>query len=274
MNAINNTTDDNLFARSLTCLLIDDPVRKVEQTLALQKDWQAGRLKLDSPPTVKTISTPGRPPKPELVNPKDVPRRNFSSLKGRLSLVHAIAHIEFNAINLALDAIYRFQQMPDSYYTDWCCIAAEESQHFMMLSDYLNSHGMQYGDQNAHNGLWEMAVKTDSDVLIRMALVPRVLEARGLDVTPTMIRKLQSSGDTQLISILQKIFDDEIGHVKIGTYWYNLLCEQRSLEPQQTFISLIKKYMKGAKFGPFETQARVKAGFTEDELQGLLNLFR
>lgn len=274
MNMVNDITDSNLFARSLRCLLVDDPVRKVEHTLALQNDWLAGKLTLNAKPTVKTISTPGRPPKPELVDPKEVPRRNFSSLKGRLSLVHAITHIEFNAINLALDAIYRFQQMPDSYYTDWCCIAAEESQHFMMLSDYLNSHGMHYGDQNAHDGLWEMALKTDSDVLIRMALVPRVLEARGLDVTPTMIRKLQSSGDKQLISILQKIFDDEIGHVKVGTYWYNLLCKQRHIEPRQTFIALIKKYMEGARFGPFETQARVEAGFTEDELQDLLKLFR
>lgn len=254
-------------------MLVDDPLQKVEATFLLQKDWLDGKLKSDLLSEVKPIPIPGRPDRPELVDPKDVPRRKFSSLKGRLTLVHAIAHIEFNAINLALDAVYRFQQMPEQYYTDWCRVAAEEAQHFTMLSDYLESHGMRYGDQYAHNGLWEMAVKTDSDVLVRMALVPRVLEARGLDVTPTMIKKLNSTGDTCLISILQKIFNDEIGHVKIGTCWYNALCKERNLEPQQMFLRLIKKYMAGAKFGPFETEARIEAGFTEEEMQSLLTHF-
>jgi len=271
-NSMSDVTN-NLFERALSCLLLDDPAQKVEATLSLYKDWLDGKLKLNPLSEVKPIPVPGRPGKPELVDPKDVPRRNFGTLKGRLTLVHAITHIEFNAINLALDAIYRFQMMPSQYYTDWCRVAAEESQHFTMLSDYLESHGMKYGDQNAHNGLWEMAVKTDMDIMIRMALVPRVLEARGLDVTPTMIKKLQPTGDTQLISILQKIFNDEIGHVKIGTDWYNSLCKERNIEPQETFLMLIKKYMKGAKFGPFETEARVEAGFTEEEMQNLLSHF-
>jgi uncharacterized ferritin-like protein (DUF455 family) len=132
---------------------------------------------------------------------------------------------------------------------------------------------MAYGDLNAHNGLWEMAVKTDFDVMVRMALVPRVLEARGLDVTPTMIEKLASTGDTALILILQKIFDEEIGHVKIGTYWYRSLCKERKLEPEETFLQLIKKHMEGARFGPFETQARIDAGFSHEELQSLLRYF-
>jgi uncharacterized ferritin-like protein (DUF455 family) len=268
-----NNITNNLFEQVLFCLLLDDPEKKVEATLSLQKSWLAGEFNLQPLVEIKALPVPGRPEKPELVDPRDVPRRNFSSLKGRLTLVHAIAHIEFNAINLALDAVYHFQNMPDQYYSDWCRVAAEESQHFMMLSDYLQSHGMKYGDFPAHNGLWEMAVKTDFDVLVRMALVPRVLEARGLDVTPTMIEKLQSTGDIQLITILEKIFDDEIGHVKIGSYWYKILCEERDMEPQQTFIQLIKKYMEGAKFGPFETQARLEAGFSHDEMQSLLNHF-
>jgi uncharacterized ferritin-like protein (DUF455 family) len=190
-----------------------------------------------------------------------------------LTLVHAITHIEFNAINLALDAVYRFQSMPQQYYLDWCKVAAEEAKHFTLLSDYLNANGMVYGDLPAHNGLWEMAVKTDFDVLVRMALVPRVLEARGLDVTPGMIKKLETTGDNQLIDILQIIFEDEIGHVKIGSYWYKYLCEQRGLEPEKTFIDLIDKYMQGAHFGPFETQARLDAGFSEQEMQSLLQRF-
>lgn len=264
---------NNLFEQALACLLVNDLKKKVEATFALQKSWLDKELTINPLSDVRSLPIPGRPEKPELVDAREVPRRNFSSLKGRLTLVHAIAHIEFNAINLALDAVYRFQYMPEQYYSDWCRVAAEEAQHFTMLSDYLESHGMSYGDFPAHNGLWEMAVKTDFDVMTRMALVPRVLEARGLDVTPTMIEKLKSTGDTRLIAILQKIFDEEIGHVKIGSYWYNTLCSERNLEPQETFLQLIEKYMKGAKFGPFETQARIEAGFSPEELQSLLNRF-
>lgn len=263
----------NLFDQAFHCLLLDSPKLKVEATFTLQKSWLDKELIINPLSDIRSLPVPGRPDKPELVDARDVPRRNFSSLKGRLALVHAIAHIEFNAINLALDAVYRFQDMPEQYYSDWCRVAAEEAQHFTMLSDYLESHGMSYGDFPAHNGLWEMAVKTDFDVLVRMALVPRVLEARGLDVTPTMIEKLKSTGDTRLIAILQKIFDEEIGHVKIGSYWYKMLCSERDLEPQETFLQLIKKYMEGAKFGPFETQARIDAGFTPEELQSLLSHF-
>ncbi|MDT8282710.1 MAG: ferritin-like domain-containing protein [Gammaproteobacteria bacterium] len=264
---------NNLYQQALYCLLLDDPEQKVESTKTLQKDWSAGRLTLEPCAVIRPLPAPGRPVRPELVDPKAVPRRNFSSLKGRLTLVHAIAHIEFNAINLALDAIYRFQGMPAQYYTDWCQVAAEEAKHFVLLSDYLVSHNMAYGELPAHNGLWEMAVKTDFDVLLRMALVPRVLEARGLDVTPTMIKKLKTTGDTRLIDILQIIFEEEIGHVRIGTYWYKLLCEQRGQDAEKTFLHLIEKHMQGAKFGPFETQARLDAGFSAQEMQSLLDRF-
>jgi len=274
VNCVLMTKDiDSLFDETLVCLMLAEPGLKVAATLALQENWLKQRLKRKASKSVMPLQTPGRPEKPELVDPREVPRRNFTSLKGRLTLVHAIAHIEFNAINLALDAVYRFQHMPEQYYTDWCLVAAEEAQHFTMLANYLESHGVAYGDFPAHNGLWEMAVKTDADVLVRMALVPRVLEARGLDVTPGMIKKLQPTGDTQLISILRKIFDDEIGHVKIGSYWYQALCKERDLEPDNTFLELIDKYMHGAKFGPFETKARIEAGFSNEEMQSLLNRF-
>jgi len=250
LNCVLMNARDNLFSQSLACLLIDDPAEKVAATKSLQKRWLAGELNLDATVDIKSLPVAGRPEKPELVDPKGVPRRNFSSLKGRLTLVHAITHIEFNAINLALDAVYRFQQMPEQYYSDWCRVAArvaaEEALHYTMLSDYLASHGVSYGDFPAHNGLWEMAVKTDFDVLVRMALVPRVLEARGLDVTPGMIKKLRPTGDVVLIKCLEKIFDDEIGHVKIGTHWYKTLCQQRQLDADTTFIQLIEKYMQGA----------------------------
>ena len=266
-------TTESLYEQALFCLLINDPQQKVEATLSLQKNFLDARYNIKPLAEIKSLPVPGRPERPKLVDPRAVPRRNFSSLKGRLTLVHAIAHIEFNAINLALDAVYRFQHMPEQYYFDWCRVAAEEALHFTMLNEYLEQHDMTYGDLSAHNGLWEMAVKTDFDVLTRMALVPRVLEARGLDVTPMMIEKLQSTGDRQLISILEKIFEDEIGHVKIGSYWYKSLCAERNLEPQQTFLDLIEKHMQGARFGPFEFEARIEAGFSAEELQSLLNHF-
>ena len=264
---------ENLFSQTYYCLLLNSPEEKVRQTFELQKSLLGESLVIEPLDKVETITLAGHPDKPLLVDPKEVPRRNITSLKGRLALVHAIAHIEFNAINLALDAVYRFQNMPQQYYLDWCRVAAEEAQHFTMLSDYLKSHGVNYGDFTAHNGLWEMAVKTDQDVMVRMALVPRVLEARGLDVTPTMIKKLSSTGDTELIAILQKIFDDEIGHVKIGSYWYKQLCEERELDSEKTFLKLIDQYMQGAKFGPFETEAREKAGFSKKEMEDLLKYF-
>jgi uncharacterized ferritin-like protein (DUF455 family) len=262
-----------LFEQTLYCLLLDDPQQKVNAVFSLQNSWLNRGLSFSAFTDIKSLPVPGRPDKPELVDPKDVPRRSFSGLKGRLALVHAIAHIEFNAINLALDAVYRFQDMPEQYYSDWCRVAAEEAQHFTMLSDYMASHDMAYGDMPAHNGLWEMAVKTDFDVLVRMALVPRVLEARGLDVTPGMIKKLQSTGDTQLIATLETIFDEEIGHVRIGTHWYKSLCKERQLDADETFLQLIEKYMQGAKFGPFEIEARIEAGFSHKEMQALLNRF-
>ena len=268
-----NIDSNNIFEQAYYCLLLDDPKQKVAATLALYKSCLQSELNFRPLAEVRPVTVPGRPQQPRLVDPKEVPRRGFNSLKSRLALVHAIVHIEFNAINLALDAVYRFQHMPLQYYMDWCRVAAEEAEHFTMLSDYLEKHGMSYGDQNAHNGLWEMAVKTDFDVMVRMALVPRVLEARGLDVTPSMIEKLRCIGEFELIPILEKIFTDEIGHVKIGTHWFNTLCHERQLQPRQTFIQLIEKYMAGAKFGPFETEARLEAGFTEDEMQSLLTHF-
>ncbi len=263
----------NLFSRAHYCLLLDNPEEKVKQTYLLQEQLLEQVLLLEPLDEIEKIPVAGRPATPVLVNPKDVPRRNIAGLKGRLALVHAIAHIEFNAINLALDAVYRFQDMPGQYYLDWCRVAAEEAQHFTMLSDYLESHSIAYGDYNAHNGLWEMAVKTDNDVMVRMALVPRVLEARGLDVTPSMINKLEPTGDTKLITILKKIFDDEIGHVKIGSHWFKKLCQERELDSEKTFLQLIDQYMQGAKFGPFETEAREQAGFSKAEMEALLYRF-
>ena len=184
-------------------------------------------------------------------------------------MAHAIAHIEFNAINLALDAVYRFRHLPAPYYGDWLQVASEEALHFSLLSDYLQSHHSYYGAYVAHNGLWEMALKTDHDVLIRMALVPRVLEARGLDVTQSMIARLEQVGDDTLAAILRTIYTDEIGHVGIGSHWFKYLCQIRNMDSDETFSRLLTEYHQAKLTGPMDELARTQAGFTRNELNFL-----
>ena len=269
MHASTRQTDNSLFPLACQCLMITDPAQKGRAVERLRQRWLAGALQRRPAPVV-AVPVPGRPERPRLVDPRAVPRRNLNTDQGRACFVHAIAHIEFNAINLALDAVYRFQDMPDDYYSDWLQVAQEEALHFSLLRDYLRRQGFDYGDFDAHNGLWEMALKTDFDVMVRMALVPRVLEARGLDVTPGMIRKLRQQSQTELVTILQRIFDDEIGHVRIGTRWFRHCCAQRALQPDATFDALLDRYMQGSRFGPFDLQARRSAGFSEREIQDLI----
>jgi len=220
---------------------------------------------------VEIIARPGRPLKPELVPPRNLQRRKLTTTEGHAALIHSLCHIEFNAINLALDAVYRFRDLPDDYYHDWLKVTAEEACHFGLLRDHLKTLGYDYGDFPAHNGLWEAAVDTAHDPLVRMALVPRVLEARGLDVTPGIIEKLRSIGDNAAVAILEIIHRDEIGHVAIGSHWFKFLCQQRSLPMEATFVDLIKTYMHGGVRKPIAHDTRRQAGFTEAELDYLEN---
>lgn len=247
-----------------------DPVRKAGNTIALAEAWQEGRLTLDSQAALQPSSTiPGRPEKPELISPKFVRQRAMHTEEGRAATIHALAHIEFNAINLALDAIWRFAGMPDDYYADWLKVAGEEALHFSLLSDHLQKLGWRYGDFPAHNSLWEMAEKTAGDVLARMALVPRTLEARGLDASPPMRAKLAQAGDQAAAEILDIILRDEIGHVAIGNRWYNMLCAQRGIDPVAVYPQLAKQYKAPVPRGPFNLQARRDAGFSDAELHAL-----
>jgi uncharacterized ferritin-like protein (DUF455 family) len=261
-----------LPTRALDTLLASDPSRKQALVQALRKDWHAGRLQAEDPEPPRPIEIPGRPPRPLLVAPRQLRQRKLSSPEGRAILVHALAHIEFNAINLALDAVYRFRGMPAEYYGDWLRVAAEEAEHFGLLRERLRALGHDYGDFPAHNGLWEMACKTADDVLVRMALVPRVLEARGLDVTPDMIRRLEVAGDPETVAILRIIFRDEIGHVEIGSRWYRYCCARRGLDPVATFRVLLERHMQGRIKGPFAEQARAQAGFDGEEMDLLREL--
>ena len=267
-----STILNNLFEAALGCIQINDPFEKAACAQALYKRWLANELDQSSCNEPERIINPGRPERPRLVSPRKVPKRSFHSEQGLTRLAHAITHIEFNAINLALDAVYRFRSMPHDYYSDWLRVAAEESSHFLMLEKYLEDNGSGYGEYDAHNGLWEMALKTDDDVMVRMALVPRVLEARGLDVTPGMIAKLKKVGEQQLVEILQVIHREEIGHVLIGTRWFNYVCEQRALSPGVIFTELLNDYMQGVIHGPFDEESRIQAGFTEDEMQYLVEM--
>jgi len=245
---------------------------KVQMLARLQEDWTNDVFDFTPLESVVRLSDPGRPDKPELVSPKDLPRRRLGSPEGHAALMHSVAHIEFNAINLALDAMYRFQDMPKNYYFDWLGVAGEESFHFQMIREHLAHLGYEYGDFPAHNGLWMTTFETDHDPLVRMALVPRTLEARGLDVTPPMIQKLRSIGDKRGVEILKILLRDEIGHVEVGTRWFRYLCEQQNLNPFEQFQFIIETYHHGDLKGPFNYEARQEAGFSDEEINWLKTL--
>jgi len=243
------------------------PISKAAGVKNLNEAWLAGQLALDAAARLaEPAAIPGRPARPVLVSPLEVGKRSMRTPEGRAALIHALAHIEFNAINLALDAVWRFADMPVQYYADWLKVAAEEAYHFSLLNGYLQNMGYEYGDFNAHNSLWEMAERTQGDVLARMALVPRTMEARGLDASPPLRNKFVQIGDMDAAGILEIILRDEIGHVAIGNHWFNWLCGQRGLEPIAVYEALAKQYHAPAMRKPLNLEARRKAGFTEEEL--------
>jgi len=261
---------NELFADAYTCLQCADIESKLAQVATLHHAWNQGDIscKPEQCPVI-AVPVPGRPLKPEMVSALNVDKRKLSTPEGRAALIHSLAHIEFNAINLALDAIYRFRDMPADYYSDWLKVAAEEAGHFILLRDHLRTLGFEYGAFTAHNGLWDMAVATAHDPMVRMALVPRVMEARGLDVLPGIMHKLKSSGQHGVVYILEVILRDEVGHVAIGNRWYKFLCNRRGLEPIATFRSLLKEYNAPKLRGPLHTEARLAAGFSEAEIKML-----
>lgn len=262
------------FSDCLNCLLLSDPADKVQAVHGLYSSYynqlQVESLEAKAPVAITSANFPGRPAKPLLVPPRKVKRRSLFTDAGQAALVHAICHIEFNAINLALDAAYRFRNMPLDYYNDWLSVAADEARHFGWLQNRLADMGHAYGDFDAHNGLWEMAEKTADNVMVRMALVPRVLEARGLDVTPGMIERLEKAGDTATVVILHRILEEEIPHVAIGSRWFRYCCELNGEDATQLFPKLLFEYMQNPPTGPFNLNARYQAGFSEREMQLLV----
>jgi uncharacterized ferritin-like protein (DUF455 family) len=260
---------ENIYQHILDALLENDPKRKCDSVVTIFGRWKHGQLVRNTSFSIRPIEIPGKPDLPRLVDPRQLSRRTTSSREGRISLLHAVAHIEFNAINIALDAAYRFRQMPDQFVSDWLLVASEEAKHFSLLSEYLCDQGTFYGGLDAHSGLWDMVCKTRHEVLHRMAMVPRVMEARGLDVTPGMIKRFTDIGDQRAVDILEVIYRDEVGHVRIGNHWFRYLCQQRGLDLIDTFRELVDSYLGGILRGPFNWKARLEAGFEAAELKAM-----
>ena len=255
----------SLRSAVLVPLVESDAVRKAQSAIALDAN-----LPVDAGAVIAAPARiPGRPLMPELVPHSRLEQRSVATAEGRAALIHSIAHIELNAIDLALDIVWRFPGMPDAFYRDWVGVAKEEAKHFTLLRDHLVSIGSDYGAFQAHNGLWEMAEKTDGDLLARIALVPRTLEARGLDASPMVKKKLVSVGDHKAGAILDLILREEIGHVAVGNRWYRYLCAARGLDPVATYAELSDRYKAPHLRGPFNLEARRAAGFDEEELAAL-----
>ena len=245
---------------------------KLAATRALRADWERGALALAPPvePPVP-VDRPGVPERPVVVHPRDVPRRPVSTVTGRVALVHAVAHIELTAVNLALDAVHRFGwgwELPPAFVGDWVRVADEEARHFSMLSARLACWDSAYGDLPAHAGQWAMATRSGHDPLVRMALVPRVNEARGLDVTPGMVRRLQAVGDEATVAVLEVILAEEVGHVEVGSRWFAHICTSRSLDPETEFRRLLADHGITLR-PPANVEARLRGGFTRIELDRL-----
>lgn len=262
-------SEKTLFEAAAECLAASAIEDKLQLTRRYVQAWRDAELSLAAKPAPAPIDSPGRPAKPALVMPAHVPRRGLGTAAGRAAMLHAVTHIEFNAINLAWDAVYRFRDLPRQFYSDWTRVADEEAYHFQLLRQRLQQLGYDYGDFPAHNGLWDMAQKTAFDPMVRMALVPRVLEARGLDVTPGMMQRLRQVGDLESVAALEIILRDEIGHVEIGSRWFKYFCDRRGLDMEQTFRDLISRYFAGQLRGPFNDAARLQAGFSAAELRAL-----
>ena len=253
---------NTLRSKALAVLLEADPWRKAALARALDTFDGIG---VDEA-IIEPAGIPGRPACPALVPHTEIKQRSIKSPDGLAALMHALAHIEFNAINLAVDLTWRFAGMPEQFYLDWAKVAREEAYHFGLLSERLVELGHAYGDFPAHNALWDMAEKTKHDILARIALVPRTLEARGLDASPPIRNKLVSVGDKRGAEILDVILRDEIGHVAIGNHWYGQLCAQRGLDPIATYAELAARHGAPRLRGPFNLEARRAAGFSEEEL--------
>ena len=247
---------------AVAALATVDPAAKAGAATMMAQRWRAESLLAGG--ARLGLGRPARPERPVLLPPREMPKRRSGKTRaGRVALLHALAHIELNAIDLACDIVARFAapDLPTAFYDDWVRVADEEAKHFLLLSDRLADFSAVYGELPAHDGLWEAAEATAHDLLARLAIIPLVLEARGLDVTPSMIDRLDGFGDTKSADVLRTIYEDEIGHVAIGKRWFDWLCEERGVEPRTTWQALVRRHFKGVLKPPFNGPARDAAGF-------------
>ncbi|WP_062220316.1 ferritin-like domain-containing protein [Aureimonas sp. D3] len=253
-----------LRAAAIKALSTVDLSEKARLTTVTAEFWFARKLGLSAPTDPPSPSRPGRPLKPDLVPPRDVPRRSVHTLEGRIAMIHALAHIELNAIDLALDIVARFcgQPVPRSFFDGWMTVAMEEAKHFGLLSARLVDLGSFYGALPAHDGLWQAVEVTSHDLPSRLAIVPLVLEARGLDVTPSLLAKLKEVGDPQTGAILEIIYNDEKKHVAIGAKWFRFLCARHRIDPARRFQEIVRECFRGEVKPPFNDRARAEAGLT------------
>jgi uncharacterized ferritin-like protein (DUF455 family) len=255
---------------ALAALRLTDPEQKVAATRATAALAATDSIATEPIRTADDdFGVPGRPERPVRVAATAVQKRSPFTPEGRASLIHSICHIEFNAINLALDAVWRFAGMPIAFYRDWLQVASEEALHFTLLREHLQTLGADYGSFDAHDGLWLMTERTAHDITARMALVPRTLEARGLDATPPLQAKLARCGDMRAVEILDVILRDEVGHVAIGNHWYRWLCERDGLDAEAHYPELARRYDAPRLRAPFNLPARRAAGFSEAEIAKL-----
>ncbi|WP_305908152.1 ferritin-like domain-containing protein [Methylomarinum sp. Ch1-1] len=260
---------ENIFTLAAQCLQRNEIDEKLALTHQAFQCANSNSLSFQSNDDVLPIGVTVFPSRPELLSPRDMPRRALTSDSGRAAFFHALAHIEFVAIYLAWDIVYRFRGLPEQFYRDWLRVADEEAQHFALLRKHLMAMGVDYGDLPAHRGLWDHAEDTAADLLARLALVPRCMEARGLDVTPAMIEKFKRMGDDDSVRILSRILEDEVGHVELGSYWFKYFCRTRGYEPEEKYRQLIVRYYKGKPKGPFNREMRIIAGFSNVEIDWL-----
>jgi len=255
----------DLAQQAVSILETADPAAKAARAREVAAAWRRGEIAEVG--SAQPPARPARPERPELKRPGEVRKRKINrGTAGRAALLHALAHIELNAVDLAADIIARFtdEDLPRAFYDDWLSVADEEGKHYLLLAERLGELGMSYGDLPAHDGLWQAAEETAHDLLARLAVVPLVLEARGLDVTPTMIAKLQAVEDHASAAVLEVIYSEEIGHVAIGKRWFDHLCAARGLAPQETWQALVRRHFRGQLKPPFNAEARDQAGLPAD----------
>jgi uncharacterized ferritin-like protein (DUF455 family) len=262
----------NIFTFAADCLQHADIDAKLTLTHEAWRLNQTEQLDFSSLEPPLPIAATVFPSRPELLDPRYMPRRKLTTPTGLKAFFHAVAHIEFTAIYLAWDILYRFRDMPRQFYQDWLRVADEEAQHFAMIREHLRQMGCEYGDLLAHRGLWELAESTAGDILARLALVPRFMEAHGLDVTPPMIEKFTQAGDRESVAILTRILTDEVGHVALGTHWFRYVCTQRGIAAENTYRGILSERLTSKPKGPFNRELRKKAGFSASELDWLESL--